>query len=252
MMGTVDKALALLDLFVPHESEIGLSDIARRSGNDKATARRLLVALSRSGFVEQSTSKAYRLGPAVLRLAQVREAATPIDAIVNPILTALAKETGETAHYSLASGGRLATIGFCESARANRVLLQPGELLPFHATASGIAYLAFSHGVADAILSQPLPRFTDKTVVDPAVLRARIAKARRDGYAISKDGYEDGVFGLAAPILDKMGAAIGAIAVAAPGSRANAQAQRAIREAVVRAAEAVHVGLGGDSRRKAA
>ena len=44
-MSTVGKAVSLLELFTLHEPEIGLSDLARRAGLDKATARRLLMAL---------------------------------------------------------------------------------------------------------------------------------------------------------------------------------------------------------------
>lgn len=252
-MGTVAKALALLDCFSESRAEIGLSDFARLSGNDKATTRRLLVSLGEAGFVEQSAeNRAYRLGPAVLRLARVREAHFPIEAVVRPALDTLAEETGESAHFSLLTGSTLATIAYAESARANRVRFEDGEIIPFHATASGVAALAFAPHLASNALGRDLQPYTKDTLVDSDALRERIAKARRDGFAASKNGYEDGVFGLAAPVFDTSDSAIGTIAVAAPTSRINRLAEAAIREAVLRAAEEVSVGLGGVPARSAA
>jgi DNA-binding IclR family transcriptional regulator len=252
-LGTVAKALCLLDCFSESRPQIGLSEFARLSGNDKATTRRLLVSLLEAGFVEQAAeSRAYRLGPAVLRLARVREAHLPIEAVVRPVLAALAESTGETAHFSLVSGSALATIAFAESSRANRVRLEQGELIPFHATASGVAYLAFAPRAAERILLQELPRYTNDTVVDAEALRRRLDKARRDGFAVSRNGYEDGVFGLAAPVFDKDGTATGAIAVAAPTVRVNKLAEASIRQAVARAADEISVGLGAPRARSAA
>lgn len=249
-MGTVVKALSLLDLFSEARPELGLSEIARLSGNDKATTRRLLVALCQGGLVEQvHQSRAYRIGPGVLRLAQLREAHLPIEAIVTPILARLSEEVNETAHFSLASADVLCTVGFREPGRAHRVRLERGERLPFHATASGIAFLAFSPAVAEATLKSKLRRHTKHTVVDADALRARIEQARKDGFAISKEGYEDGVFGLAAPMFDRNNHAIGSVAVAAPLARVDAKAQTLIRKAVSRAASDIHVALGGTARR---
>ncbi|WP_292300165.1 helix-turn-helix domain-containing protein, partial [Mesorhizobium sp.] len=57
------KAVSLLELFTLQESEIGLSDLARRAGLDKATARRLLMALAAHRLIEQEPhSRRYRLG----------------------------------------------------------------------------------------------------------------------------------------------------------------------------------------------
>ena len=52
-MSTVGKALSLLDAVARAERGMGLAEIARLCGTDKATARRLLVDLGRHGFIEQ-------------------------------------------------------------------------------------------------------------------------------------------------------------------------------------------------------
>ena len=78
-MKTVDKAFSVLDQFSMENTEIGLSELSRLASLDKAATRRLLVALSKHGFIEQSAdTRKYRLGHGFLRLARIREATVPI------------------------------------------------------------------------------------------------------------------------------------------------------------------------------
>lgn len=247
MPGTVDKALQLLELFSEREPALGLSEIARRAGFDKATTRRLLLSLERHGMVEQlADSRKYRLGAAPLRLARVREAAYPVSAVVGPIVERLSRETGETAHFSLAAGATLATLCLQESARANRVGLEQGEALPLHATASGLAYLAFAPpALREAALRGPLRAYTDFTATEPVAVAALVSRARQEGVARVDHGYEIDVVGIAAPVCDATGQAQGAVAVASPSSRVTAAADVAIRAAVRRAAAELTHALGG-------
>jgi len=77
-VGTVSKALDLLDLFSRAQPLIGLSDLSRQARVNKATCYRLMSELQSYGLVEQiGSGREYRLGPALLRLAALREAAVP-------------------------------------------------------------------------------------------------------------------------------------------------------------------------------
>jgi hypothetical protein len=77
-MSSVIKALDLLSHFSASQPEIGLSQLCRIAKRDKATTYRHLQALEVTGFIEQnSATKHYRLGPAVLQLAEIREATVP-------------------------------------------------------------------------------------------------------------------------------------------------------------------------------
>ena len=248
-MGTVDKALELLGYFSEQRPEIGLSEMARLAGFNKATTRRLLVALEQGGMVEQEAkSRNYHLGPGLLRLARVREATHPVEAAARPILEALTAETGETVHLSLAEGGSLATAAHIESrAHGTRVYIKPSERLPFHATASGLAYLAFAErDEAERALSADLARCTEHTVTDPQALRATLDSVRRTGVGVSDQGFENEVYGVAAPLFSRWGACCGAVAVATPSSRMTPQNQRRIIAAVRAAAIAITRAWGGE------
>ncbi|TIT55228.1 MAG: IclR family transcriptional regulator, partial [Mesorhizobium sp.] len=134
-MSTVGKAISLLELFTVAEPELGLSDLARRSGFDKATTRRLLVALTGHGLVEQdAATRHYRLGAGLSRLARIREARFPFLQTAVPLVRDLASATAETVHLSEYGIDRLVTVHVEHPARANRVNVDIGQLLPLHST----------------------------------------------------------------------------------------------------------------------
>jgi DNA-binding IclR family transcriptional regulator len=220
-MGTVGKALSLLDTLSQMGGEPGLTDIARASALDKATARRLLLELEAYGFVEQdSFTRGYRLGPAPIRLARIRETRYPFIQIAIPHLKALAERTGETVHLSRFAAGTLSTVHVEESQYANRVSVEVGIRLPFHTTASGLAFLAQCPTVdIQTYLDFPLTAYTSHTVTDRDALMAAIAMARSRGYSVVQDGFDVGVMSAGAAIAGPGALPIGTVAVAAPEAR---------------------------------
>ncbi|WP_419907924.1 IclR family transcriptional regulator [Hoeflea sp.] len=221
-MGTVDKALSLLDFFSESRPEIGLSDLARMAGHDKATVLRLMSALADRGFVEQNVkTREFRLGPALLRLAHIREASLPQRASARPILERMSQESGETVHLLLLGKSHLETIDFIEtSAHAMRVYMDAGERIPLHASASGHACLAYMpEKDAERALSGALKRYTDHTITEAGAILSRLGSIRETGIAEIDRGFEDGVYGMAAPIFASDGSVTGAVGIATPCSR---------------------------------
>lgn len=221
-MGTVSKALSLLTLFTHTRSEIGLSDFTRLSGMNKATIHRLLKELQAQGFVEQvRAERAYRLGPEILHLAALREAAVPLLSVAREMLARLCAATGETAHMSQVRGDQLNTLTYAYGARhGTQVRMEDAEVLSFHATSSGLAVLGFSRPeFVDEILSRPLKALTRETRTNPAQIRTDLARVREIGLAESVGGFEIDVHSLAAPIFGPDAQPVGALAVAVPASR---------------------------------
>jgi DNA-binding IclR family transcriptional regulator len=118
-------------------------------------------------------------------------------------------------------GEKLGMLAFAyAAAHATRVTMADAEVLPFHATSSGLAALAFCEaGLRDRILAQTLRRYTPATETDPGAMRVRLAAVHAVGIAESNAGYEAEVHSFAAPLFDASGLCIGAVAVAAPSSR---------------------------------
>ncbi|MBT9246258.1 IclR family transcriptional regulator (plasmid) [Gemmobacter fulvus] len=247
-MGTTSKALALLEFFTRQRPSIGLSDLARLSGANKATCFRLMSELVEHGIAEQlPTTKEYRIGPAVLRLAALREASVPTREAALPVLQALAVATGETAHMSHLVAGQLVTLAFAySSSHGMRVMMEDADVLPFHATSSGFATLAWM-GEAEVarILAAPLPARTTATPATPEAVRDRLAATRRDGLAQTAATFEADVNSFAVPLFDAQGIVQGAMAVAAPALRMTDVARDQIPRQLIAAAVQVMALWGG-------
>ena len=242
VMGTVDRALRLLRQFTVDSPELRLSELARRAGYDKTTTLRMMTSLQRNGFVElHPESKRYRLGVAPIYLARIREQSFPLQTVLQPILDRLAGEFGETAHASLLSGGALMNVATAEPHRAARVYVDPSTPLPIHASASGLAVLAFTAPGARAALGLTgnLERFTKFTLRNDAELVAMLEQIARQGFSRADRSYDIDVIGTAVPMFGWSGAPIGAIAVATVASRFTDALGRRIVEALMSAGHRV-------------
>ncbi|QFT59578.1 HTH-type transcriptional regulator KipR [Sulfitobacter sp. THAF37] len=247
-MGTITKALELLDHFTKARSEIGLGDFVRLTGRDKATVHRHLTELEQNGFLEQDAiSRAYRLGPALLRLTAVREAAFPVRRLLRPIVTELAEDIGELAHASLLQGDMLSSVFHFDPLRhGTQVSFDAAEMLPLHATSSGLAVLAFSGAeMTDRVLGQTLPAMTDKTITDPDVLRDLLEEVRGTGISQLDSAFDTEVTSQGAPLFGLHGRVIGALSVAVPRVRATPRMMAHITPRLRAAAHAATQSLGG-------
>lgn len=209
--------------------------MARLSGLNKATVHRLLTELQAEGFVEQvGAGREYRLGPAFLRLAALREATVPMKELATQVLTDLSQDTGETAHVSLLHGATLSTVAYAYSPQhGTRVTMDDAEVLTFHNTSSGLAVLAFADpAFTDRVLGQPLEARTPETETDPTRIRSMLPAIRAEGMAQCVGGFEADVHSHAMPLFDAGQQVIGAIAVAAPTARMTPEHQSLIQGAL--------------------
>ncbi len=216
-----------------------MSQLARLAGLNKATCHRLLTEMESRGLVEQvGPAREYRLGPAVLRLAALRESAVPTRDAAMPVLRRLAEATGETAHLSHLVAGRLQTLAFAYSARHGmKVTMEDADFLPFHATASGAAVLAFLPEAEAARILAALP--------DPGAVQARIDQCHRQGWAGTLSTFEKDVQGTAVPLFDAAGACTGALAVAAAAPRMTPDLHALITAELARAGAEITALWGG-------
>lgn len=222
--------------------------MTRLTGMNKATVYRLLTELAEQGFVEQvGSGREYRLGPVFPRLAALREAAVPTREVAQNVLGKLSEITGETAHMSILQGDVLLTEAYVYSPlHGTRVTMEDAEVITLHSTSSGLAVLAYHDAaLAESVLAGPLEQRTPQTVTDPDTLRAQIAEVRRTGISENISGFEEDVHSFACPIFDARQHCYGAVAVAAPVARMDANLKATIRAAVPVAALEMTRLLGG-------
>src|ERR1700744_6742196 len=101
-VGSVARAMQLLDVLAASDSGLGVNELARRIGVNASTASRLLATLQDSGLVTREPGGGpYRLGLRLLTLADRVLAQQDVRTLARPLLMRLAAETGETATLSL-------------------------------------------------------------------------------------------------------------------------------------------------------
>lgn len=221
----------------------GVSQLARGLGLPKSSAHRLLAALVRRGLVERDEAGRYRPGVALAALARGALEREPVVAAARPVLESEADALGETVFLVGLRGGRLLVLDQAEGTGFLRAAPRVGTQVPVHATAVGRLYLAFA---ADALgwPEPPLERFTPRTPATAEALAREVARARRQGFAESREEWIPGLSVLAAPLVSG-GRLAAAIAVAAPAQRLEALGRDAVAQRLRAAAERVAARLEG-------
>lgn len=250
-MTTVDKAMNVLRQFSLERLEIGLNEMARLTGEDKAVVRRILVSLMKSGFVEQNPeNQRYFLGSGFLALARLREATVPMVRATQIVSAWLCKKTNETVHVSIAGQTGMSTVAYNLPPRGNVINLRPADRYPFHSSSSGLAYLSFcSPETQERLLDLPRERLTPYTVTNPDDLRALFQKTRAQGYACTRNTVEEGVASVAMPFFLGSTDPSGTISIAVPDLNLTPQHQAFLVASLQVGVERLELALGGERRR---
>ncbi|MEP4700447.1 MAG: IclR family transcriptional regulator [Parasphingorhabdus sp.] len=245
-MSSAAKTLALLSLFSSQRPEIGLSELCRLARRDKATTYRHLQVLEVAGFVEQAPeTKRYRLGPAVLQLAQTRELTVPRKESAIAELSRLADETGETAHVSELSGTTLYALASHESSKHSTRVVIDIQTFPLHATASGLCALAFGPPDLIDVAATKLQVFTPTTLKTKEELACTVEIVRDTGFGHTSSSFEQEVHSLAAPVFDQTGRLAGCVSVASVAARCSADLEHSIKEKLMQASREITRNWGG-------
>lgn len=243
-VAAVDEALGLL-LLVAAAPGLGVTELARRSGNTKARAYRLLTTLEGRHFVERYGDPAvYRLGTQSLVVGLAAKEQIGLVTLAQRHLKELGGQFDESAQLRLLDGHESVCVALSESTRDLRVGTHVGRRRPLHAGASGKVMLAFgSDELRHTVLDGALPKFTGNTL-SKTKLNQELVKIRAQGYATSSGEVTSEVTAIAAPVLDAAGEIVATIGLSVPNTRVNEKALKAYIAAVVRQAGILSKELG--------
>nr|WP_216366799.1 IclR family transcriptional regulator [Halovulum dunhuangense] len=221
---SVDRALALLSLIGRHSREgVSLSELVVQSGLNKATVRRLLLALIRAGQVEQDgDSRLYHLGEEAYVLGLMAAGRHGLLKTAMPSLMRLARSTGDAAFVSVRRGAFAVCLHREDGPHPIRTYaLMPGYQHPLGVGAGSLAMLAALpddevEAVLDtnaALLSESYPRLSAE------VLRRHVAETRTTGIALNPGLIFEDSWGLGIALRGPDGGLAGALSLAAVESR---------------------------------
>ena len=221
------NGLRAIEAFDASSNRLRLTDVARRSGLTRATARRYLHTLCALGFTEFD-GKWFRLTPRVLNLGYSFISQTPLPKLAAPILEDLRQRTDETASLSVLDAADVVVLAFSTFPRATNCVTVGSRLPAFNSSPGRVLLAAKPDAEVERMLAKfrPPRRVTPKAKIRPADILRAIQRARMDGYAVNDEEMEIGVSSVAVPVLAPSGAVIAAMTLGLSNSRSRPKAIR--------------------------
>jgi DNA-binding IclR family transcriptional regulator len=216
---------------------VSTTELARRTDIPRATAHRLLESLATEGFVERDArSGQWFLGPEIYVLGATSAPRYNITEKAAADVAALARETGESAFFSLRRGDHTVVLLSEDGDFPIRShVLYEGARFPLGIVSSGMAVLAY---LPDDAIHAYLTRadlesewgngFRTDAVWD------RIGATRQAGWSLNPGQLVEGSWGMAAAVFDTNHNPIGALTLTGIEARFNAERQPVLGQLLLR------------------
>ena len=244
----LSQGLQVLHAFDTDRATLTLTDIATRLGWSRTKPYRFVHTLEKLGYLaKDDTGRAYRLTTMSMRLGFTYLSRMPLVEMAQPILDLLRAEVRASVHLALLEDKSLVYVALSRVHTPTAVNVHVGSRMPAYASSIGRILLAYqSDENLDRILgSDPIPALTPKSTVDPKKFRAKLARARRDGYLFNDEESHLGIRSIAAPVFDSKGHAIAGInATALTSVFTDERVQDEVIPAVIKAAAELSQGQG--------
>ena len=243
---SVRRITAVLEALAGSDQPLGVSELSRRTGLPKSSAQRLVRALDTAGLLERRRSgyclglRMFELGQRVPRQKDIREAA-------RPYMADLREVTRLTVNLAVLEGLEVVYLDVVRGPDAPALPTSPGGRFAAHATGIGKAVLAFSGPVTvETVLAGPLTQVGDRTITEPALLRAELGRIAELGIAYDREESRRGVVCAASPVFGEDGEVIAGLSVSGWHQRMDLErAAAAVRTAAMSLSRALRQRLLG-------
>jgi DNA-binding IclR family transcriptional regulator len=230
----LDRALQLVSTVVAADEPLSFADLQEMTGLAKSTTSRMLSALERGGLLERDEAGGYVAGSLFWLYAARHDPWEELVRLARPVMERVGTDTQETVHLSVLRGDKDVQVAQVDS----RYLLGTRDWsqvdVPTHASALGKVFVAWA-GLD--LPESELTRLTPKTITTRAGLQRDAAASRARGFAFTIDELEDGLTGVAVPVLGPHGEVVAALGISGPTSRLSHRVDELGRNLIVRAAE---------------
>ncbi len=225
-VAAVDRALDLLEAMV-RLGPSSLASLAEATGCTRSLAFRMLHTLKRRGFSVQDGARGpWRLGHRNATLGRVATAQGALAAAARPVLTSLAKVSGENTYLMTREGATSRIQAVHKADPRLRQHEQIGQIRQLHAGPGRLLLAYAPPSLQKHALAERLARFTPQTRTDPAWIAADLLRIRSRGYLLTVQEVNEGGIDVAAPVREQGGEVIAALFIATSSLRTPlAQAQ---------------------------
>jgi IclR family pca regulon transcriptional regulator len=208
------RGFAIIRAFDAGHPELSLSDVARRTDLNRATARRFLYTLVTLGYV-RFDGRRFALTPRVLQLGYAFLSGIPLPEVAEPHLKALSRTVDESTSASVLDGDDIVYVARVATRRIMTVQINVGTRFPAYATSMGRVLLANlpADELESYLAGVSLEPLTERTIASVDELRAELERVRAQGWATSDQQLEIGLRSVAAPVRDRSGRVVAAVNV---------------------------------------
>lgn len=249
IIGSVQRAMDILDLFNLRTQELGITDIARALDLPKSTIAGLIATLEHNNYLDQNTlTRKYRLGFKLAERAGVFLSQYDLRQAAIPILEELRDSTNESVNLAIRDGQ---SVIYIERMLGNNMLGMRSEIGKrelVHSTALGKAMLAQLPlaEIKQFIASYEFIPVTPQTITDSAVFLKELGEVLVRGFSVDNQENELGGRCVAAPIFDYLGQPVAAISVSVPIQRFPKEKIPEFGMLVMQAARGISLQLGAN------
>lgn len=213
--------MLVLRAFGGHDAALSVSRLAERVELPRPVVRRILLTFEHLGYV-RSLNGQWSLTARILELGAGYFAASSLPELAYPLMSEVVAATGETCSMGVLDGAEVIHVARVEDRRPLPDSVRIGTRLPAHATAVGRVLLAeLGASALRAYLRAPRERFTPRTIVDEAELRAHLIEVADRGFDLSIEELHPGMVAAAVPIIVD-GDAVAALTVSSTTLREDA------------------------------
>lgn len=218
------KGLSVLAVFDAATPCMTLAEIARRTNQDRATARRGALTLVQAGYLRQQ-GRMLSLTPRVLALAGGFLQGNQFGRRVQPVLNQHARKLG--AELSLATLDRGRVLLLAQSTTEGSPVtygFTAGAHIPLAHTSLGRMLMAcLPQDEAEALVQEAeIPQHTEQSLLCREAILDQVNQARSKSYCLTDSEFEPGIIGYAVP-LSRPGKTPVVLGSSAPGGLANGQ-----------------------------
>lgn len=210
---SLERGFAVLRSFDAEHPNPTLGEIATITGLARPVVRRLLLTLRNLGYVEHRDGR-WQLTPRVLSIGEHYTTSHALIDTAQPHMVTLAEQAQESVSLGALDDTEVVYIARVPIRRILNTSATPGTRAPIHATSLGRILLAWApdQEVERIISTAGLPKLTPYTVTDAGQFREALATVRRQGWAMVVDEREEGLITLSAPVHDRTGEVVAALA----------------------------------------
>lgn len=245
MTSALERGLKIIELLAGEDAGLPLNKIADSLDIPKSATHRLLSELIENEYVLQLGELGnYSLSLKVVGLGQHHLASFNIVQLSQPALRDLAESTAEMVRLAVRDGEKMLWVSQAQGAKHGlKYDPEAGAVVTLSCSATGIAWMSTlpEDEALQRIVRQGIGSTRDYGPNAPGsidAIRAWLAEARSNGYAIGSDTFTLGISSIAAPVWLN-GRAEGVVSIAGPTARLTPQRLGEFSAVLLRATEAI-------------